>query len=623
MIVGTAGHIDHGKTTLVRALTGVDTDRLPDEKRRGITIELGFAPLALDGLGTVGVVDVPGHEAFVRTMLAGAAGIDVGLLVIAADDGVRPQTREHLAILELLAVRGGVIALTKCDLVEQDWIGLVEEDVRELVAGTAFADAPVIRVCPGDESALAAVRGALGAALRVARPRDPAEPFRLPVDRVFSIRGTGTVVTGTAWSGSVAPDSEVRILPAGRSARVRGVQVHGAAADRALPGQRTAIALGGTDVSDVHRGDVIVQHAAWEPSLVLRADVALLGDAPASLGPRSSVRFHLGTTEVGARLVAQGGPLEAGQHRPVRVVLDAPVTARAGDRFVLRLPSPPTTIGGGTVTDPHATRRSRPFPTVGLGPAERLSCLLSEAGPRGISRASLLVRVAVSAAEVDPAVAGSGAVGVPGSDRLLSRAAWDEARARMLEFLDGYHRDHPLASGASRQELRARLRLPAEFSDALVQAEVKGGTVQADGAEIRKAGWAPTLTPAQASMLDAILGRLRDAGREPPSVSEISSEFGAGADDLLRLAAARGEVAQVDANRYYAVSHLDQIITALDEHYSPDAEVAPTEVREVLGLSRKFVIPLLEYADRAGLTRRRGDGRVWVGPARAAPGHRP
>ena len=309
VIVGTAGHIDHGKTTLVRALTGVDTDRLPEEKRRGITIELGFAPLPLDGVGTVGVVDVPGHEAFVRTMLAGAAGIDVGLLVIAADDGVRPQTREHLAILELLGVRGGVVALTKCDLVEQDWIGLVEDDVRVLVAGTAFADAPVVRVPPGDERRSAPFAGPWPTRSAPRGPRDPAEPFRLPVDRVFSIRGTGTVVTGTAWSGTVAPDSEVRILPVGTVGRVRGVQVHGAAADRALPGQRTAIALGGIDVADVHRGDVIVQHAAWEPSLVLRADVALLGDAPAALGPRLDrplpPRHHRGRRAAGGGRAAR------------------------------------------------------------------------------------------------------------------------------------------------------------------------------------------------------------------------------------------------------------------------------------------------------------------------------
>ncbi len=615
MIIGTAGHIDHGKTTLVRALTGVDTDRLPEEKRRGITIELGFAPLQLDGIGTVGVVDVPGHEAFVRTMLAGAAGIDVGLLVIAADDGVRPQTTEHLAILELLGVRGGVVALTKCDLVESDWIALVEDDVRTLVAATAFAGAPIVRVSPGDEAALTAVREALVRALRATTARDPEEPFRLPVDRVFSIRGTGTVVTGTTWSGSLLPDAEVRILPSGRAARVRGVQVHGATADRALPGHRTAIALGGTDLDEVHRGDVLVQHPAWEPSLVLRADVKLLPDAPAVLGPRTAVRLHLGTADVGARLVGRGGALAPGEARPVRVVLDAPVVARAGDRFVLRLPSPLATIGGGTVTDPHAGRRSRPFPALGLDPAARLACLLAEAGVRGMPKQSLLVRVASSAREIAGAVAGADAVDVAGSDRLLSRAVWDDARDRMLAFVDEFHAAHPLASGASRQELRARLRLPPEFADALVAQAMEQGTIMTDGAEVRRAGWTPALTPRQAEILATMLDRLSASGWEPPGVSELTEEFGPQAADLLRVAAARGDIVQVDANRYYSTTNLNQVLGELGGRFAGEIEVTPTGVREVLGLSRKYVIPLLEYCDRAGFTRRHGDARVWVGRA--------
>ncbi len=613
MIVGTAGHIDHGKTTLVRALTGVDTDRLPEEKRRGITIELGFAPLQLDGIGTVGVVDVPGHEAFVRTMLAGAAGVDAGLLVVAADDGVRPQTREHLAILELLGVRGGVIALTKCDLVEGDWIALVEEDVRALVAGTAFARAPIVRVAPGDESALAAVRAALATALHAAAVRDPDEPFRLPVDRVFSIRGTGTVVTGTTWSGSVLPDAEVRILPSGRTARVRGVQVHGVGAERALPGQRTAIALGGTDVGDVHRGDVVVQHAAWEPSLVLRADVMLLDVAPMVVGPRTVVRLHLGTAEVGARLVGRGGALAAGEARPVRVVLDTPVVARAGDRFVLRLPSPPATIGGGIVTDPQATRRSRPFPALGMDAAARLSSLLADAGGRGVSKASLIVRVAASAAELADAVRRADAVGVAGSDRLLARAAWDEGRERMTALLDDFHAGHPLASGASRQELRAKLRLPAEFADALLARALEDGAIETDGAEVRRRGWEPALTPEQARLLTELLARLSAAGWEPPAVAELTDAFGSQVADLLHVAAARGEVVQVDANRYYAAAQCDEIVRRLSAHFAADSEVVPTDVRELLGLSRKYVIPLLEYCDRLGLTRRRGDARIWIG----------
>ncbi len=618
MIVGTAGHIDHGKTTLVRALTGIDTDRLPEEKRRGITIELGFAPLVLDGLGTVGIVDVPGHEAFVRTMLAGAAGIDVGLLVVAADDGVRPQTREHLAILDLLDVHGGVVALTKCDLVDADWIDLVEEDLRPLFRGTGFAHAPVVRVRPGDDAALEALRSALGDALRATAERNPHDLFRLPVDRVFSVRGTGTVVTGTAWSGSLARDAEVRILPSGRMARVRGIQNYGVSADLAYPGQRTAVALGGVDVAEIHRGDVIVSDAGWQPTRTVRADATLLADAPRSLGPRTAVRFHLGTAEVGARVVAVGGSLAPGGTRPVRIALDAPVVARGGDRFVLRTASPLATIGGGVVTDAQAGRRSKPFDTPGLDPVRRLRALLHDAGPRGVSVMSLPVRLGAGQHDLARAIASTGAVRAPRSDSLLASGALDADGERLLGFLDAYHRSHPLASGASLQELRTRLRVPAEFVELLLRRGVEEGEIETNGGEVRRRGWAPSLSPAQSATLDRIVARLVDQGREPASVEELAVEFGPHAGEILRVAAGRRLVTQVEANRYYAAAQLQQILDQVSAAFAGGRELAPSELREALGLSRKYVIPLLEYCDRSGLTARRGEGRVWMGkPAKA------
>ncbi|HVB31379.1 MAG TPA: selenocysteine-specific translation elongation factor [Gemmatimonadaceae bacterium] len=613
MIIGTAGHIDHGKTTLVRALTGVDTDRLPEEKRRGITIELGFAPLALDGVGTVGVVDVPGHEAFVRTMLAGAAGIDVGLLVVAADDGVRPQTREHLAILDVLGIQGGVIALTKCDLVEDDWIALVEEDLRALVGGTPFSAAPIIRVSPGDEPALAALRAALARAALAAPARDADDLFRLPVDRVFTVRGTGTVVTGTAWSGSVSRDAEVRILPSGRIARTRAIQTHGAAVDRALPGQRIALALAGVDVADVHRGDVIVADRAWEASAVVRADASLLPDVPRPLGPRTAVRFHLGTTEVGARVVTAGGPLEPGQTKPVRLMLDAPVVARAGDRFVLRLASPVATIGGGVVTDPHAQRRCKPFAAPDLPPGPRLARLLVEAGAQGVALASLPVRLGVNPRGVPSLLREVSAVEAPGSDRALSPDVFASEGGRVQEFLDRFHRAHPLAFGASLQEVRSRLKVPPAFTEALVARGVANGSLEIEGAEIRRAGWAPTPTEAQRKTLNAMLQRLAEAGWEPPSVAELTAEFGAGAPDIIRLAERSGEVVQVDVERYYTASNLKQLLDKIGALMTPGKEVVPAEMRESLGLTRKYLIPLLEYCDRVGLTARRPAGRFWNG----------
>jgi selenocysteine-specific elongation factor len=358
VILGTAGHIDHGKTSLVRALTGVDTDRLPEEKRRGITIELGFAPLVLDEPefnGTLGVVDVPGHDAFVRTMLAGATGVDLALLVIAADEGVMPQTREHLAILTLLGVRGGAVALTKSDLVDTDWMALVDDDVRRLLAHSALDGAPIVPCSATTGAGLAELRRALAVAAAAVPARDAGDLTRMPLDRAFSMKGTGTVVTGTLWSGAIDRESTVRLFPSGRTARVRSLQSHGAAVERGFPGTRVAVALAGVDREEVAHGGVLVSaDDPWRESIVLRADVALLDDVKAP-GVRTRLRLHLGTSEVGARLISASGGVGAGAIHPVRVALDHPVVARAGDRFVLRVTSPAMTIGG--ASSPIRSRR--------------------------------------------------------------------------------------------------------------------------------------------------------------------------------------------------------------------------------------------------------------------------
>ncbi|MEO7510697.1 MAG: selenocysteine-specific translation elongation factor, partial [Gemmatimonadaceae bacterium] len=347
MIIGTAGHIDHGKTSLVRALTGVETDRLPEEKRRGITIELGFAPLALGDAGTVGIVDVPGHEAFIRTMLAGATGVDVGLLVIAADEGVMPQTREHLAILSLLGVSRGVVALTKRDAVDDDdWMALVHEDVRALLAGTPLEGCPVVETSVTTGDGVERLREALREQVHATPARAGDDLFRMPIDRAFSVRGTGTVVTGTVWSGSVDASTPLRLFPLDRPVRARGLQSHGAAQPAIAPGNRAAIALAGVDLDDVNRGAMLVQDAAWVASRYWRGEVALLPDVDRAIRPREWVRLHLGTSEVGARLVALGGTVNGSERRGVRIVLDAPLVARAGDRFVIRRASPLATIGG-------------------------------------------------------------------------------------------------------------------------------------------------------------------------------------------------------------------------------------------------------------------------------------
>jgi selenocysteine-specific elongation factor len=616
VILGTAGHIDHGKTALVRALTGVDTDRLPEERRRGITIELGFAPLVLDGVGTLGVVDVPGHEAFVRTMLAGATGIDLALLVVAADEGVMPQTREHLAILSLLGVRGGVIALTKRDLVsDADWLELVADDLRAAVAGTPLADAPVVPTSVVAGSGVAELKRAIGEAARRVPPRTSGDLFRMPVDRSFSVRGTGTVVTGTVWSGSVKRDDVVRVVPGDHAGRVRGVQTHGAAVDAAHPGARTAVALAGLEPGDVPRGSVLVSDSSWTPTRTLRAEVTLLDDAVGPLRPRTRVRFHLGTAEVGARIVAAGGPLEPGSRKGARVALDEPVIARAGDRFVLRSSTPVATIGGGTVLDPlPPSRRSRPWPVEADGEVARLRLLLAEAGPHGVERSALAVRLGVRPSDVDAVVAAAGAGVRAVGARYYAAAAADALAGRLMALLAETHAKAPLEPGVSLQMVRAQLAAAGELVEDTVRRLVGAGQIELEGGMVRQAGWAPRPSPGQEVLLARLDDALVAADREPPSVGELTAGLGAAVPALLRLLERRGRAVQVEPDRYYAAGAVERLVTSLRQGMEPNRIYSPAELRDVLGVSRKYLIPFLEFCDRRQITERRADGRVLAGP---------
>jgi selenocysteine-specific elongation factor len=609
VILGTAGHIDHGKTALVRALTGVDTDRLPEEKRRGITIELGFAPLALDGVGTVGVVDVPGHEAFVRTMVAGATGIDLALIVVAADEGVMPQTREHLAILELLGVRRAIVALTKADLVDDEWLALVEEDVRT-TNPTLLRDVPIVATSVVSGRGIAELRAALSEIARTIPDRSNDDLFRLPVDRAFTIKGTGTVVTGTVWSGRLSRDENVRILPSRHSARVRGIQGHGLQLDVASAGGRTAIALAGVDVADVPRGSTIVTDRDWRPTTFARADVTLVPDLEVEVRPRTWFRFHVGTAEVGARVVAR--TIDSSRPFAARLVLDEPVVLRAGDRFVLRTSAPLNTIGGGMITDPYAPKRARPW-SPGLSARERFTQLLDEAGADGVDAATLPVRLGLSASEVrDLTTVASDEVAVVGA-RIVARARLTALQAELLAVVTDYHADHPLEPGISTQLLRSQLRGTVEIVDAALQAEVVAQRIASSGGAIFLAVWAPKLDSDGSALSASILARLNAAGAEPPSVEELARELGQDPGPVLRFLERRGDVVQVEQTRYYAADSLKLVIDRLRTAMSGGAEVGPSELREKLALSRKFLIPLLEYCDRVGYTKRNSAGRVWHG----------
>lgn len=629
MILGTAGHIDHGKTALVRMLTGVDTDRLPEEKRRGITIDLGFAPLKLANGTVLGVVDVPGHEAFVRTMLAGATGIDLALIVIAADEGPMPQTREHLAILQLLNIHDAVVALTKRDLVEPEWLALVTEEVRELLQPTPFASAEIIptSVVSGEgidrlREALALMTDGTHAPAAGARPgaesRDAVlseakenDLFRLPVDRAFSVRGTGTVVTGTVWSGTLSVDETVRIMPIGASARVRGLQCHGASVSRVTPGMRAAVALAGVDARAVARGSTVLTNVAWETTLGVRADLTLLPDAP-ELRPRTKVRFHLATSDVGARVVAAGSPVAPGSTRAVRIVLDEPLLARAGDRFVLRSASPLATIGGGVITDSNAPRRARPMAALALPASSHLELFVVEAGGHGVSESTLPVRLGVPpsrARELSLQVPTIARVG----DRLYASAFLEGARMRLLELVRAHHEQRPLDSGAPRQEIRSRVGVDAPVFDHLVNGLASERRLESSGAELRISGWAPGLSDRQRKLTNELVSALDAAGHEPPSVSELVEQFGPETPALLRHLEREGRLVQVEEGRYYTPAAVSELLRRLEGGMAGKGELAPTDLRELLGFSRKYLIPFLEYCDRRGYTARQGSGRIWRG----------
>jgi selenocysteine-specific elongation factor len=610
MILGTAGHIDHGKTSLVRALTGVDTDRLPEEKRRGITIDLGFAPLQLDGIGTLGVVDVPGHEAFVRTMVAGATGIDLALLVVAADEGVMPQTREHLAILRLLGVRAGVVALTKADLVDDEWLALVRDDVVAAVADGPLADAPIVAVSSVTGEGVEALRDALAAAARRVPGRSTADLFRMPIDRAFTIRGTGTVVTGTVWSGTLRRDATLRLFPSGDAVRVRGLQAHGHAVERIHAGERAAIALAGVELSRVGRGAVLVAGDAWRPSTVLRADVALLDDVARPVGPRNQLRLHLGTSEVGARLVATGGALAPGEHRPARIVVDEPVVARTGDRFVLRGGSPLGTVGGGVVTDPLAPQRARAWAQRADSVADALDQFLRESALTGLDVAELPVRLGVGANELADLLTASDAWRV--ADRLYAPSARAQVVERIRFTLAEYHAAHPLDPGAPRQWLRTRIRVAEAVVDAVLEELVSAGELVLEQGDVRLAGFTTRLSEKQRALADQIVARLTAAGAEPPSVEELAASLGASSADVAsvtRLLARQGELVAVEPNRYFMRSTVTQLVTRVQGGMSEGETYGPAELREFVGLSRKFLIPFLEFCDREGYTVRNDLGR--------------
>jgi selenocysteine-specific elongation factor len=621
-IVGTAGHIDHGKTALVRRLTGVDTDRLPEEKKRGISIDLGFAPLTTPAGVRVGLVDVPGHERFVKNMLAGVGGMDLVLLVIAADEGVMPQTREHLAIVQLLGVPRGIVVLTKRDLVDDDWLALVTREVRELLAPGPLAGAPVVAVSSTTGAGVPALLATLDAQLAEVAARHADEPARLPVDRVFTVEGFGTVVTGTLWRGRIRTGDALELAPGERAVRVRRVQVHGETVDEALAGQRTAVALHGVEREQVARGHWLQGPASLRASRLLDVRFELLPDAPRALRADTRVRFHLGAAELIGRLVLlEGEGLEPGGRALAQVRLEQATAAARGDRFVVRQYSPSRTIGGGVVIDPAAERRRRRdvagLATLEVHESGSLEARLEErlaAATRPVAAEALAQEVGealplVQAALARMEAAGSVVQAVPG--RWIGDDHWGEAREAIEAVVRDYAERHPARYGVMKGELKSGLkaRIETALYDAAYDALVREGVLQQRGERVRPAGaeWVP---PTEVAALLVRLEALLEAeGFAVPENDKWKAALGAGATEAASLGFFLERLVRVNTEFTYTAAQMTRMRAVLGEWFAGHGTLTVSEFRGITGASRKFAVPLLEHADRLGWTVRVGDER--------------
>lgn len=608
MIVGTAGHIDHGKSALVEALTGKRMDRLAEERARGITIDLNFAPFLLADGRIAGVVDVPGHEDFVRTMVAGAAGVDLLLLVIAADEGVKPQTREHLAIVEALGVPRGIPVLTKCDLVDAEWMALVRREVDDWLRNSPVAFVGALPVSARTGAGLGELRSAVNREADALRPRDAAAPFRMPIDRAFTLPGAGTVVTGSVWGGSAGVGDQIRLLPAGRSVRVRTIEVHGVRSERALPGNRAALGLANVDRQQVRRGDVLVDAALpWEPSVALDVRLQLLPDAPRPLTARTPVHLHLGTAEVIARVLPRA-PIPPGGVGLARLICDAPIVARGGDRFVIRSYSPVSTIGGGVVLDPTPPRRRALWPE-SLDSASALGRLIALLlrHPPGASSASLAFRTGLATAEVEELLFGDDQVRLLPSGWVMV-ALIDEARRRALEALSVFHKAQPAQPGIPVETLRRGIHRSIPVAEAAVADLAAAGEIRVEAGVARTTGFEARISGGAAAV-DRVVAEVRTAGFDAPQVKDLERQFEqVDVMGALRVAAGAGQVEAVTQGWYLGRETLDGFRAALEEEGRAGA-ITVTGIRSRTGLSRKYLIPLLEWADRRGITRREGDTR--------------
>ncbi len=627
LIIGTAGHIDHGKTVLVKALTGRDTDRLAEEKERGISIDLGFAPFRMSDGSVAGIVDVPGHENFIRNMLAGATGVDLALLVVAADDGVMPQTREHLAILDLLGVSCGVVAVTKADLVEEDMLELVEDEVRELLEGTSLEGSPIIPVSAVTGAGIDRLREELERQASLVRLRDETAPPRLPIDRVFTLRGIGTVVTGTLWSGTLRYDEPLELLPAGRPVRVRALQVHDADRRETYAGERVAANLAGVSKDEVSRGDVLTAPGYMRPTYMLDARVQVLASWPKPLRRGARVRFHHGTREILGRLYPLSGDrIEPGGQAAAQLRLESVAVVAPGDRFVLRSYSPVTTMGGGRVVDAHPGKHRLVDPAAlqefslleSADPAKMVSVYLRRAG-KPVQTASLVLASGLPPDTVERGLSElegrreAVRLGRGDGANYLEAADYAGARSAVRDALEEFHRSEPLAEGMAKETLRKKVLASwdARSADILFERMSAAGELDVRGKLVSIAGTGAAVTGEQERLLGEAVSRIASGGASPPTLSELAA--GLGLDrrmlgELLAVAEKQDRVVRVSPELFFSPDAMAAIERRLRESTGPGG-ITVSDFKNAVGTSRKFALPLLEYFDRNRVTVRVGDLR--------------
>ena len=618
-VVGTAGHIDHGKSALVKALTQIDPDRLEEEKRRGMTIDLGFAYMTLPSGRRVGFIDVPGHQRFLKNMLAGVHGMDAVLLVIAADEGPRPQTREHLAIIDLLGIEHGLVVLTKADLVDEPWLALVREEVAALLAGTSLQRAPIVAASSVTGQGLTDLQAALDAELgnTAARP-DVGRP-RLPVDRSFAMSGFGTVVTGTLVGGALRQGTEVSVLPAGRLVRIRGLQQHNQPVEEARPGSRTAVNLSGLDHSEVHRGDVLALPGTLPASRRLDARLYLLPGAAQPLRHRQKLLMYHETAEVMVEIsLLEADELAPGGSGWVQLFAAEPVVALDGDRFILRVPSPAATVAGGVIVD-HAPRRHRrrdPALISNLAAregADPATAAVLELGkhPWGLRDSELAGFLGVPSGQLVEVLAPLTEAGVV--RRLpsgwLGRDQWDGLQSRVTSSLEAYHRAQPLRRGMPKEELRSRTSIPAEIFAEVLGLLADEGRIVERGGEVAVAAHKQLLSAEQQTGLGAFIAELESHPFNPRPLAELMRKH-ALTPALLQYLVADGRIVRVNEDTVFARSAYDEAVRVLCAHLAEHRTLTVAAARDLLGSSRRYVLPLLEWLDAQKVTRRVGDDRI-------------